>query len=103
MSRKNGRKEEKREISIEDKYAQLLARYNSLVKAVGHIEKERDELAKSNSFYQEQLNNAELNIVQQKDTLINVVTNSNQTKEDMAKEISKLRAKIKVLKDGNNY
>ena len=86
----------------EAEYLQLERRYNSLVKAVTSLEEKFAILQSERDFYKAQLTNAELNIEQQKTNLFNVVTNSNQTKDDMAAEIAELRAKLRMANNGNN-
>ena len=76
---------------LEEYYADNLARYNSLVKAVQKLELDNGALVQENAMLKEQIENADLNIAQQKATLLNVVTNSNKQKDDMATEIALLK------------
>ena len=87
---------------LEDINKQLERRYDSLARATQNLELKNGEQRKRINFLEEQLENAELNIAQQKTNLINVVSTSNQQKEDMAFEINELRAKIKRLENGDN-
>jgi predicted nucleic acid-binding Zn-ribbon protein len=86
----------------EREYIELKRRYDSLVKAVRRLEERYSALESENEFHKTQLANAELNIVQQKQTLISSITVANQTKDDMATEVAELRAKIKRLENGDN-
>ena len=76
---------------LEEYYADNLARYNSLVNAVQKLELDNGALVQENAMLKEQIENADLNIAQQKATLLNVVTNSNKQKDDMATEIALLK------------
>lgn len=88
--------------TLEEKHDALSRRYKSLAKATQALELREKALIQENGFLTEQLENAELNIAQQKTNLMNVITTSNQTKDDLASEISLLKAKIKRLENGNN-
>jgi chromosome segregation ATPase len=83
------------------KFFGIRRRYESLSGAVEKIKQEYEDLAEERDFYKTQLANAELNIQQQKDTLINLAGESNRVKDDMGKEIALLRAEIKRLKNGD--
>ena len=87
----------------EEKYNELLLRYDSLVSAVKKLEGNYQKLVEENEFYKEQLINCELNLSQQKTNLINVVTTSNQVKDDMAQEIADLRNELKGMRDGDKH
>jgi hypothetical protein len=91
--------EEHTKAELQTMYDDLLRRYNSLVAATQALELREKALIQENGFLTEQLENAELNISQQKTNLINVVTTSNATKDQMAKEIAELKG---VIKNGNH-
>jgi predicted nucleic acid-binding Zn-ribbon protein len=78
----------------------LQQRYDSLVKAIQKLELTNAALEHDNQFLRNQLLNAEQNIAQQKANLINAVTTSNQTQQDMASEISILKAELR--ENGDN-
>lgn len=87
---------------LEEAHERLNKRYDSLVKATRSLEVYVSTLEKRNTFLEEQLENAQLNVTQQKETLINVMTESNRVKDEMAVEIADLRTKLKVATNGDN-
>jgi hypothetical protein len=89
-------------IELEAQHDALTKRYDSLVLAIQKIELVNGDLVQRNNFLEEQLENAQLNVSQQKQTMINVVTESNRVKDEMAAEISDLKSKLKAAENGNN-
>jgi chromosome segregation ATPase len=81
---------------------QLDRRYSSISRAAQNLELKNKGLEQEVGVLKQQLENADLNIAQQKTNLANVIAESNQSKQDMASEIGELRAKIKRLENGDN-
>lgn len=100
---KNGKgTDQKTYKQLEKEHEALQKRYDSLVKAVQKLEKRLENRTTENEFHKKQLENAELNIHQQKQLLINVATENNRMKDDMAAEIGQLKTKIKSYENGDN-
>jgi hypothetical protein len=87
---------------LEEQASYLQKKYDSLAKATRSLEIYVSTLEKRNTFLEEQLENAQLNVAQQKDNITRVALESNRVKDEMAAEITVLRSKLKVATNGDH-